>query len=155
MSTSFERASEVSKKSIALVLPLLISRGWTLEPYRTSEEQLHKGDYRGCHEKLGTRNIELKAEKRYTGNLFIETWSNYPHRSGWLSNLTECSTLIYHFLSTHDLYVVDMKALRSLDLSPYREVQQSAYEQQNDSRGRLVPISDLKGSHIITWTGKA
>lgn len=45
------------------------------------EEQEKFGDVRVYREDGTLRYIELKAEVRHTGNLFIETWSNYSPES--------------------------------------------------------------------------
>jgi hypothetical protein len=107
--------------------------------------------------------VELKAEARQTGNLFLETWSNrnlenrdsHAQRGsnpGWLYKL-RADLLFYYFLDTDKLFVMDVFALKRWAfgggrqegrLHQYREVRQGKYEQANDTWGRLVPISTLR-----------
>lgn len=109
--------------------------------------------------------VEIKTEQRFTGNLFLETWSNRnlkdrdSHASlgsnpGWLLKL-KADLLLYYFLDNDHLYVFDLFKLKRWAFSlpgknghdgrlwDYREVEQGANVQRNDTRGRIVPIADL------------
>lgn len=66
--------------------------------------------------------VELKAEQRFTGNLFLETWSNrnledpaaHAERGsnpGWLYKL-RADLLFYHFIDDDRLYVFSLFALK-------------------------------------------
>lgn len=92
--------------------------------------------------------FELKAELNYTGNLFLETWSNYDVNEGWMKKL-RCDFLLYHFLSNNRLYFIDFPELQrwSFDeknIYRFREKQQRKYEQLNITCGHIVPIQILK-----------
>jgi len=148
---AFAKASSVSERSLAELKSYLEFRGWTLQPYVDRWSQIHRGDYRAVNSSTGVvMNLEVKAEAKSTGNLFIETWSNKTEgRRGWLYNLDECSCLIYHFLDSK-AYVIQFERLRNFDLSRYEEKPQHRYEQRNDTWGVLVPIADLKRAGVIT-----
>lgn len=148
----YERCRATSSKSIDLIVPWLEQKGWELTPYITEKDQLTKGDYRGHHLTHGSRNFEMKAEWRYTGNLFVEEWSNLRLKKGWFYNLTLCDDLLYHFLDTGNLYVIKMPALRAFPCTGYRSVRQTKNEQNNDTRGWIVPIEKLKSSGVIIGT---
>jgi hypothetical protein len=106
--------------------------------------------------------IELKAEEEFTGNLFLETWSNknlcsqksHAERGsepGWLVK-SRADLLLYYFLDTDDLFVCKMLALQRWafgDGKPgkvwgFQEVRQNKYVQKNDTWGHLVSIDLLK-----------
>lgn len=66
--------------------------------------------------------VELKAELRFTGNLFLETWSNrnfddpvshaeHGSRRGWLDTCA-ADLLFYHFIGDDRLYVFNFLALK-------------------------------------------
>jgi hypothetical protein len=108
--------------------------------------------------------IELKTERRSTGNLFIETWSNKSRRTlGWLWTL-QSDLLCCYFLDIDRMYFVDFPALRTwlkqrdpttgrLNGLRFKEVKASA-RQLNDTWGRLVPLAaitrDGPGYHTVS-----
>lgn len=107
-------------------------------------------------------SIEIKAERRFTGNLFLETWSNrnlenpdsHARRGsnvGWLAKL-QADLLFYYFLDVDRLFIGQVFALKRWAfghgkvegrLYDYKEVTQAKYAQLNDTVGRLVSIADL------------
>ena len=91
-------------------------------------------------------HVEVKVERVWTGNLYLETWSDYLVRPGWLVTL-EADALAYYFLDRKQVYTASMRKLRNwarVNLSDYREVDQKAYEQANRTRGVIVPIEVLQ-----------
>lgn len=109
--------------------------------------------------------VEIKTEQRFTGNLFLETWSNRNLKSrdnhaalgsnpGWLLKL-KADLLLYYFLDNDHLYILDLFKLKRWAFAlpgksgndgrlwDYCEVEQGATIQRNDTRGRIVPIADL------------
>jgi hypothetical protein len=116
-------------------------------------------------------SIEIKAEQSYTGNLFLETWSNrnlddasnhakHGSNPGWLIK-TRADLLFYYFLDTDDLFVINVFALKrwafghidkpaqvyanNYDGGPkFPEKRQSKYQQLNDTLGRCVSIQMLQ-----------
>lgn len=107
-------------------------------------------------------SIELKTERRHTGNLFLETWSNRnlddPHNHamvgsnpGWLLK-SRADLFMYYFLDADALYVLSGLALQRWAFGfggvegriySYPEVKQGKYIQANDTYGRLAPIAVL------------
>jgi len=116
--------------------------------------------------------VELKCERKYTGNLFLETWSNRNledgrshaergQNTGWMYKL-RADLLLYYFIDTDQLFSIKVLALkrwffgRGGELGAYRrpsadgqtpmfrEVKQEARDQANDTRGVLVPIAVLR-----------
>lgn len=162
----FESACGVEARGKLILLPYLEqrSRGMVLTNKGTLARhlQLIAGDaLLNTHdEKLWA--VELKIEQRHTGNLFLESWSNrnlenkasHAERGcnpGWMVHC-RADLLLYYFLNTDDLYSIDLFALKrwafgsgseSGHLYQYRERPQSAYQQPNDTHGRLVPLGDL------------
>lgn len=104
--------------------------------------------------------VEIKAEQKHTGNLFLETYSNknlenrlsHAERGssmGWLYK--QCADLLlYYFLDTGDLYSIDLFKLKRWAFGHkgmagriyrFNEVLQQRHGQMNDTWGRLVPIA--------------
>lgn len=104
------------------------------------------------------RSIELKAEQKYTGNLYLESWSNRPRRTpGWMWT-TQADYLFYFFCDTATLFIIEMKpliewAFGGADGQPghiyeYPEKPQAKYDQLNYTWGRVVPIIHLTDARI-------
>lgn len=107
-------------------------------------------------------SLELKAEAKHTGNLFLETWSNrnleraadHAERGcnpGWLVKQT-ADLLLYHFLDSDTVYLISLFRLKQWSFGSgdsagrifsFPEVAQRKYDQLNDTRGRIVPIDVL------------
>jgi hypothetical protein len=150
---SYQCSCTVRDASIALVVPWLESRGWKLTPYTDKDDQQAKGDYMGRHTDEGCKNFEMKAEQRWTGNLFLEEWSNRTfdpkyRKLGWMFNLTACDYVVYHFLDTGDAYIIDMANLRKVDY-PKNQWRQIESEQRNTTCGFLVSLPILEAMDCI------
>lgn len=107
-------------------------------------------------------SVELKAERKWTGNLFLETWSNknlecrssHAERGsnyGWLFKL-RADLLFYYFLDTDRLYIFDFFRLKQWAFGrsgaagriyDFPEKGQGRYQQLNDTHGRIVPLDVL------------
>lgn len=107
--------------------------------------------------------VEIKAEREWTGNLFLETWSNRNLEDrasralrgmnpGWLCKL-RADLLFYYFLDVDRLLVLDVFALqrwafgggkREPSIYRYREARQRRFDQANDTWGRIVPWTVLR-----------
>lgn len=107
-------------------------------------------------------SIELKAERRHTGNLFLETWSNrnlddpvsHAQRGsnpGWLLK-SRADLFMYYFIEADILYVISGFALQRWAFGfgdnagriySFPERKQSKYAQRNDTIGRTVEVSVL------------
>lgn len=113
------------------------------------------GDYIGWN---GTEQIrwEFKCEHRWTGNLFVELWSNRAEsRLGWF-HTTQTDWLLYGFHDRNVVYQIPWRAFRRFLWTPpdyridkCRFIFQSKYEQQNDTWGALVPVSLLKENDCV------
>jgi hypothetical protein len=109
--------------------------------------------------------IELKAEKKHTGNLFLETWSNknlnardshgyYGSNPGWMLKI-KADALLYYFLDVDILYSLDVFSLKRWAFGYGKKDNEKAgnifrfpeklvsHDQANDTWGRCVPVSVL------------
>lgn len=149
---SFRQASEIEKQAEAVLLPYM-EKTWPGCVYYATRHhplvQKFDGDFlvKRCG---NAKYIEIKAERKHTGNLFIETWSNKQRKTlGWF-HVCQADWLWYFFLDNNSLYVVPMNSLREwargshYRLLQFNERKQQAYSQLNDTWGRLVPIDVLK-----------
>jgi len=152
----FEQRLCVEQASEAVVLPLLKRHGWAIGEHYPARDE--RGDYQIARD-ARTLNIELKAEQRTTGNLFIEEFSNYapgeyapsgmPRTTlGWFLTLRS-DFVIYHFLDTGKVYKLDLKQLQESPQLLYQKVcerkQCRACDegQMNQTIGWCVPIGAL------------
>lgn len=90
------------------------------------------------------KKIEVKTERKHTGNLFWETWSDKPKgRKGWGVTST-ADELFYLFLDDRIGYRVEslQSSLWLFDYcrKEYKEVQQTKAQQANETWGCLVPV---------------
>ena len=96
-------------------------------------------------------SVEFKVESRFTGNLFLETWSNRSRfKLGWLYTC-QSDLLAFYFRDAADLYAMRTHALKAwvfgTDEERHRgnrhqlkEVKQRKTEQRNDTWGLLCPV---------------
>ena len=128
-------------------------------PMSITEKSLQTtiGDFVCQFAKLGITSMELKTERRYTGNLFVETWQNREWGTpGWLH--TSRASLLWTYYIDADLLVgVSLPSLRQWLLSrpnshidSYRQVQIDK-DQKNDTVGVLVPIEHLRTAKLQYW----
>lgn len=95
--------------------------------------------------------IEFKVEERFTGNLFLETWSNLDFlrsKQGWMYSL-KVDRLWCYFLSDDVLIDISFSklwewAFVQRRIYRYTEVPQRKTAQLNTTCGRLVPIETLR-----------
>jgi len=89
--------------------------------------------------------VEFKIEQRWTGNFFLETWSNKKWETpGWLFTL-DTDVLLYYFEDKRLLYSIPFQKLKKWaetqgNMEPFPEKAQRKYDQKNDTWGRCVPI---------------
>lgn len=173
--SAFDVAMAVEAQSRAILLP------WLEESSGGRYVLTHKGQLaRVFQERYGDLlfnakdgrlwTVELKAERKHTGNLFLETWSNrnlhnpasHAERGsnvGWLYKL-QADVLLYHFLDTDTLYILSVFKLKRWAFVPtpqcpqgqiftFPEHQQQKYTQFNDTHGRLVPVEALKKAGLV------
>lgn len=173
MDDAFTSARTVEAQSLAILRPFIreySESGFVLIEKSPLARSLQEtiGDILFNHKKMGRMvSVELKAEQKHTGNLFLETWSNlnvandvsFEERGsnpGWLIKLHP-TLLFYHFLDVDRLYVFRFHrlaqwafGLRSKSnpdgasrIHDFREVAQAKYQQKNRTVGHLVPVSVL------------
>lgn len=153
MMDAFSNCLKVESESMKILMPLFEfswsdnGRFVTIEKGNLAKEL--QQTYGDVFTNLNGRvhAIEIKSEWHFTGNLFLETWSNYNVNPGWLFKL-KSDWLFYHFLENNTLYIIDFNELRKWtnndNLIRFREVQQKKYTQFNNTRGRIVPIDILR-----------
>jgi hypothetical protein len=72
----------VAQRGMAVLLPFLESRAWRGQVIRVAKGPLAKHFQRGFEDLLiatgpgNVAGVEIKAQRRWTGNLFLEVWSN-------------------------------------------------------------------------------
>ena len=96
--------------------------------------------------------IEVKTEQKYTGNLFFETMSNVDTgRDGWIATST-ADELYYLFWDVARGYRIplfqDVKWQFDYCKNRFKEVDQKKHQQENLTRGRLVPIEWLMSLYV-------
>lgn len=150
---AFKQAQEVEALAMREILPWLNLKCDSVE-MTDGSLWLQKivGDFIVIQEGR-KRSIELKAEAKYTGNLFLETWSNLPELTpGWMVT-SRAHWLFYFFLDTKTLYVIGMRELQEWAFGivappgriyQFKEVAQGKYLQTNSTWGRLIPVSTLE-----------
>lgn len=118
---SFRKDLSTAEQAMRMVTPLLESwkvPGTTLldtnDAHQAELWQRTLGDvlmttrWDGKH-----KGVEVKGEKTYTGNLFIETWSNREfgrQRIGWAFT-TQCDSLVMVYLDVRAAFVMRMQKL--------------------------------------------
>lgn len=124
--SSFEESRKVEARSLALLGPFLNETGGRF--VLADKGKLARFLQETCgdlflNDRIGRLwGVELKAEGRWTGNLFLETWSNRnlerveDHAArgsnpGWLLK-TRADLLFYHFLDADRLVVLNTFALQ-------------------------------------------
>lgn len=152
-----QREREAEEAGIQLVMPLLetwkkpgTAIGDTKKALNRVVWQRTIGDLFLTNRKDQFLGIEVKTEYRYTGNLFIETWSNYApgqwQRSGWIFTL--CADWIFFvFLERHLTFLANLPRLKKWCLDEgnlYRFSERMPQrEQTNRTIGCPVPLAVL------------
>lgn len=169
MPNAFDQARKVEAESRRILEPMLElhTNGryvYTDKGPLAKEFQKKYGDLLVNMAANGEMNsIELKAERKPTGNLFLEFWSNGSrYNLGWMLH-SEADLLFYHILDSDELYIAPMKRLKRwfwFGIGPKRQngisiihkpaylrfeaKRQNKYEQINDTWGCCVPVSVIK-----------
>jgi len=156
----FEQAKLIERQSLKILDPLLdlvAYKGrwvWNGKGRLAQELQISIGDVQLNTDSEHIIAIELKAERDWSFNFYLEAWSNRRiYRPGWMWT-SNADFLFYHFLSSDDLYCIDFQALKrwfhGCDhrsrppwcLWPHAE--QGRYVQRNDTWGVLIPINEVE-----------
>jgi hypothetical protein len=165
---AFTAASGVEQQGLALLLPFLTDRAYQGRIVSTSAGTLartlqhHFGDVLMNTDASTVWALEIKVERSWTGNLFLETWSNrnldnkasHAERGsapGWLVT-TRADLLLFYFLDSDDLVVAPTFRLKRWAFGSgedggvygWPERRQRRYDQPNDTWGRVVPVDVLE-----------
>lgn len=149
-------SDKVARYAASWVFPFLqgqLPDGYAVRPVPENIQIQHRyGDkWLSSAKHQDAIEVELKAESRHTGNLFIETWSDFRSGvHGWLYHYSDDTRLAYAFNDTHTLYICQVGQLRSwahsegftspIRIEDFRLVEQKKYEQKNVTVGRIVPV---------------
>ena len=162
---AFKKACRVEDRSWDLLEPYLKRRAFDGRFVRTSkgplslELQKTVGDVLVNSDRQTVTCIEVKAEEKHTGNLFIERWSNRARfNPGWFETLAT-DLLWYHFLDKDVVYEIPYLNFRRWmywhegtgypTSNKFRQAKQGKYDQLNDTWGYLVPLAQLSDSGLI------
>ena len=107
---------------------------------KLGQDTLGDYEFNGCYH-------EFKFEEKYTGNLFLESWSNKSrNKVGWMFKPMEAIFLWYGFLNKGIVYCINFVSLKDWfkeNQYKYKEIMQSKYVQSNDTYGRIIPLKDI------------
>lgn len=154
---AFAQAQQVETIAMQELMPWLTMKFAPVELCDNEFLQRTLGDFT-ITQQTRKRSVELKAEQRYTQNLFLETWSNLPAFTlGWMYTST-ADLLAYYFCDNQQLYVFPLPELKRWafgvgekegQIYKYREATQNRYNQINLTRGRIVPINAIQ--RAVPW----
>lgn len=156
---AFESASQVETDSWEILRPFIETRSFDGRYVRTCKGRLARelqrtvGDVLFNSTDQHIHSVEIKAEREWTGNLFLERWSNRKwFTPGWLETLN-CDLLLCHFLDEDRLLAVNFQNLRKWlyhcdrwqkpKASFFPQVDQKRYAQPNDTWGYIVEVKEL------------
>lgn len=151
----FHEASKVGDEGVRELLPLLDQHSFNGRFLVTDKGPLSEflqksvGDVIiNCKNKK-VWTFEIKTERKTTGNLFLEMWSNRSRLThGWLHTL-KADFLWYYFQDSKILYSIPLPKLQewafvNRRIYQYPERKQNAYQQLNDTWGSCVPIQVIE-----------
>lgn len=170
---AFDAAKSIELRSLQVLLPFIEENSGGRFVV-TDKGPLAKAFQEQCGDVLFNSasgrlyGVELKAEQKHTGNLFLETWSNrnlddvakHGERGsnpGWMVKV-RADLLFYHFLDVDALYILPLFRLKQwafgtatepAHIYDYPERPQGRYSQLNDTHGRLVPLTVLKAAGLV------
>src|SRR6185312_437689 len=161
---AFHDACLVERRGMARLLPYLESRAHRGQVIQVSKGPLARHFQRSFGDLLiatgpgNVASVEIKTCRRWTGNLFLEVWSNknlddrasHIERGstpGWLITC-RADVIGFHFLDTDTVLFLPLFRLQqwafgagdgSGRIYDFVERRQRRYVQRNDSWGRIVP----------------
>ena len=146
--SDYDDSCRIEKEGLKILMPMVRLYSPTKEPtyHADQHNQTYKGDFT-LYNNGSTKLLEIKTEEKYTGNLFIEIWSNKSTENpGWLYKL-RVDYLWYQFLSTDTVYTMIFNELHNFMHEQDEEgrrridkaylIKQSKYDQLNDTWGVL------------------
>lgn len=150
-----ERSNETERKGLAVMVPYMQRLSTKAQIVSTNGQlylQKHVGDFLAKIDGRMTA-VECKTEEKFTGNLFLESWSNRSKGvRGWV-DYCFADVYWYYFLDVNRLYTFPVQSLRDWAYGKgeamgaiYRYQEKPVlFDQLNDTWGRAVPISTLAG----------
>ena len=170
---AFRDASVVGDVAVEKALRLFRERAYlgqvvtTFKGRMAEELQRSAGDllYNPANDSDRIVAVEVKGENRFTGNFFLEYWSNRSRLTpGWMLTL-RADLLCYVFNDVQRAFVISLPKLQNWAFSKeterpgfdgyiyrFRLVRQSKYDQLNDTWGRLVPIEEVRTKvRLVEW----
>ena len=165
---AFQQACVIEERGFASLLPYLEQRAWRGQVILVAKGPLARtfqkafGDLLVATGQGNVVSVEVKAQRRWTGNLFLEVWSNknlddrasHTERGstpGWLITC-RADVVGFHFLDLDAVYFLPLFRLQQWAFGTgenqgriydFREVHQRRFVQSNDSWGRIVPMDVL------------
>jgi len=165
---AFEDACFVEQHGLSSLLPYLESRAWRGQVIQVCKGPLARHFQRTFGDLLiatgpgGVASVEIKVQRRWTGNLFLETWSNrnlgdrgsHVERGstpGWMITC-RADVVGFHFLDADTVLFLPLFRLQQWAFGAgeqlgriydFPERCQRRYVQPNDSWGRIVPVDVL------------
>ena len=148
----FREACKIGDSGIIELLPLVKCRSYQGRFVLTNKGNISAflqksiGDIAFNCKNQKIWGIEVKTERKTTGNFFLELWSNRSRQTpGWMHTLIT-DFLWYYFQDSKTLYSIQFKKLQDWAFTKdkiyqFPLKQQKAYQQFNDTWGALVPIS--------------
>jgi hypothetical protein len=158
-----KRGMQLIRECFGLIYPQLVMREVHGSDPTAIFLQKHLGDIIWFNadpsEHSGFSFAEVKVEERYTGNLFVETWSNWADEPeklnpGWSVKVAG-HWLFYVFLDRNIIYMLPRhETLRFVwkHHEKFPERTQGKAHQKNKTRGVLVPIEILRDQMAIGGT---
>lgn len=156
---NYQDSNKVEALGRPQIVAHLESMGWTVVLFDGADESIVELQKVGDALLIkGEKSyaVDFKIEEKFTGNFFIEWWSNrnpFRPNPGWAAK-PKSKYVLYFFLSTSGLYTLDLQKLRAYLLDgerwrAYTEVPQGKYHQLNITTGLLVPVVDLIESRVV------
>lgn len=165
---AFTDACLVEQRGMSVLLPYLESRAYRGQVIQVCKGPLARHFQRTFGDLLiatgpgGVASVEIKTQRRWTGRLFLETWSNrnlenrasHVERGstpGWLISC-RADVIGFHFLDADTVLFLPLFQLQRWAFGTgdqpgriydFPELRQRRYFQPNESLGRLVPVEVL------------
>ena len=165
---AYTQACLVEQRGMSALLPFLESRAYRGQVIRVAKGPLARHFQRSFGDLLiatgpgSVASVEIKTQRRWTGNLFLEVWSNknlndrgsHVERGstpGWMITC-RADVVGFHFLDADTVLFLPLFRLQQWAFGTgdvpgriyeFPERCQRRYAQPNDSWGRIVPVDVL------------
>lgn len=163
--SGYQDALAVEARGREALSPFLTQRAyegrlvWTTKGRLSEELQKTAGDLVYNSDADTVVACEIKVEERWTGNVFLERWSNRPRwKAGWLETLST-DLLLYYFLESDQLLVLHFENLRRWlyncesgckpPSSNFPHVLQRKNAQLNQTWGYLVSVAVMPQRTVL------